>query len=283
MSKSQRPGICITWQYVQQILIMPDHQYTCGRLVPIHSHLLLNLFIQTYDYIGSLHEEWTFLLWSRWTKVKALYIITRYIPFFLVAADLYMIFAPNKDADAKCWMLMNIYSCLGVVSLTFSECIFILKTYALWDKVRIVLVAMLSALFAITVSFIGFWFATSDATTSTISGTVDCSWNMRILYFSMPFLPSFVFALELADSQGPSGRHPGAAQYVLLRMQFVSLSHERPHASAVFLCYRKLPRTVFILAILATRMHLHLWHNYWHAHHPDALTLLNYKMLSFIE
>ncbi|KAG1897207.1 uncharacterized protein F5891DRAFT_1049724 [Suillus fuscotomentosus] len=101
-----------------------------------------------------------------------------------------MIFAPNKDADAKCWMLMNIYSCLGVVSLTFSECIFILRTYALWNKNRIVLVAMLSALFAITVSFIGFWFATSDATTSTISGTVGCSWNMRIIYFSMPFLPS---------------------------------------------------------------------------------------------
>ncbi|KAG1895810.1 uncharacterized protein F5891DRAFT_1175476 [Suillus fuscotomentosus] len=140
---------------------MPDHQYTL-----------------TYDYISSFHEEWTFLLQLRWTKVKALYIIARYVPFSLVTADLYMIFAPNKDADAKCWMLMNIYSCLGVVSLTFSE-------------------SMLFTLFAITVSFIGFWFATSDATTSTISGTVGCSWNMHIIHFSMPFLPSFVFALGL--------------------------------------------------------------------------------------
>ncbi|KAG2045854.1 hypothetical protein BDR06DRAFT_977909 [Suillus hirtellus] len=297
MSKSQRPGICITWQYVQQILIMPDHQYTCGRLVPIHSHLLLNLFIQTYDYIGSLHEEWTFLLWSRWTKVKALYIITRYIPFFLVAADLYMIFAPNKDADAKCWMLMNIYSCLGVVSLTFSECIFILKTYALWDKVRIVLVAMLSALFAITVSFIGFWFATSDATTSTISGTVDCSWNMRILYFSMPFLPSFVFALGLfflalirVIQSWRTARGPLGAILVQHNMfyyacsLFLSAMNVLTPVLFSYVTANFLERfQVFILAILATRMHLHLWHNYWHAHHPDALTLLNYKMLSFIE
>ncbi|KAG1827897.1 hypothetical protein EV424DRAFT_1345210 [Suillus variegatus] len=169
---------------------MPDHQYTCVMLVTIW----------TYDYISSLHEEWTFLLRSRWTKVKALYIIARYVPFSLVAADLYMIFAPNKDADAvsvqRTCPLMNDADCVNSPEmLDVDE--YLLITYALWNKNRIVLVAMLSALFAITVSFISFWFATSDATTSTISGTVGCSWNMRIIYFSMPFLPSFVFALGL--------------------------------------------------------------------------------------
>ncbi|KAG1801863.1 hypothetical protein EV424DRAFT_396561 [Suillus variegatus] len=133
---------------------------------------------------------------------------------------------------------------------------------------------MLSALFAITVSFIGFWFATSDATTSTISGTVGCSWNMRIIYFSMPFLPSFVFALGLfflaliraIQSWRTARGHLGAILvkhnmfyyacslcesgfgYVSVLIDDCcsesSLSHERPHASAVFLCFRKLPRTV---------------------------------------
>lgn len=59
--------------------------------------------MQTYDYACALHEEvmirsvtisvwiltirrpkWEFLRRSRWTKVKALYIMTRHLPFFLI-------------------------------------------------------------------------------------------------------------------------------------------------------------------------------------------------------
>ncbi|KAG1837098.1 hypothetical protein DFJ58DRAFT_816689, partial [Suillus subalutaceus] len=47
-----------------------------------------------YDYICSLYEEWTFLLRSRWTKVKALYIITRYVPFLIPIVNLYRAFIP---------------------------------------------------------------------------------------------------------------------------------------------------------------------------------------------
>ncbi|KAG1739400.1 uncharacterized protein EDB91DRAFT_381959 [Suillus paluster] len=35
----------------------------------------------TYDYACSLHQELGFLLRSRWTKVKGLYIVTRYTSF----------------------------------------------------------------------------------------------------------------------------------------------------------------------------------------------------------
>ncbi|KAG2047210.1 hypothetical protein BDR06DRAFT_120275 [Suillus hirtellus] len=100
----------------------------------------------TYDYISLLHEEWSFLLQSRWTKLKALYIVARYIPFFFIATDLYMIFTPNENPD-KCRMLINIYSCFGVISLTCSECFFVLRTYALWNKNRNLLVTMMFALF----------------------------------------------------------------------------------------------------------------------------------------
>ncbi|KAG2099288.1 uncharacterized protein F5147DRAFT_839465 [Suillus discolor] len=249
--------------------------YTCVTLVTIW----------TYDYISSLQEEWTFLLRSRWTKVKALYIIARYVPFSLVAADLYMIFAPNKDADAvsvrRTCPLVNDADCVNSPEmLDVDE--YLLITYALWNNNRIVLVAMLSALFAITVSFIGFWFATSDATTSTISGTVGCSWNMRIIYFSMPFLPSFVFALGLfflalirVIQSWRTARGPLGAILVKHNMFYYACTMNVltpvlfSYVSANFLERFQ----VFILAILATRMHLHLWHDYWHAHNPDALTV----------
>ncbi|KAG1809115.1 uncharacterized protein BJ212DRAFT_616636 [Suillus subaureus] len=74
----------------------------------------------TYDYVTLLYKEWTFLLRSRWTKVKALYIIARYVPFFFIATDLYLTFVPNENPD-KCRMLIGIYSCFGVTSLTCSE------------------------------------------------------------------------------------------------------------------------------------------------------------------
>ena len=65
---------------------------------------------QTYDYACSFHEEvikitsrsklflisyrfkWVFLRHSRSTKVKVLYIVTRYAPFFLFAIHLYRTF-----------------------------------------------------------------------------------------------------------------------------------------------------------------------------------------------
>lgn len=111
-----------------------------------------------YDYICSFHEEWKFLYRSRWTKVKALYIIARYVPFLFVITDLFLNFSPYENSK-KCKILVNIYSGFGVVSLTCSECFFVLRTYALWNSNKIILVAMLSTLFAIIALFIGICFS----------------------------------------------------------------------------------------------------------------------------
>ncbi|KAG2067966.1 hypothetical protein BDR04DRAFT_821926 [Suillus decipiens] len=99
----------------------------------------------TYDFVCSLHEEWTFLLRSRWTKVKGLYIITRYIPFALIIMDLCLALA-QKENPEKCLVLSNIFVSFEAISLACSEIFFILRTYALWNNNKIVLVAMLSAL-----------------------------------------------------------------------------------------------------------------------------------------
>ncbi|KAG2341870.1 hypothetical protein BDR05DRAFT_964948 [Suillus weaverae] len=76
----------------------------------------------TYDYVCSLHEEWKFLLQSRWSKVKALYIIARYVPFVLITADVYLNFTPNEN-PSKCQIMIIIYSGFCQISVTCSECI----------------------------------------------------------------------------------------------------------------------------------------------------------------
>ncbi|KAG2054112.1 hypothetical protein BDR06DRAFT_971806 [Suillus hirtellus] len=77
-------------------------------------------FLSTYDYACSLHEEWSFLLQSRWGKMKCLYIVTRYIPFIFLATDLYLYFTPNENTG-KCRELENIESGLGIVLVIVSE------------------------------------------------------------------------------------------------------------------------------------------------------------------
>jgi hypothetical protein len=46
-------------------------------------------FIASFIISMNMLPKWTFLLQSRWTKVKGLYIVARYIPFLLFTGHLY--------------------------------------------------------------------------------------------------------------------------------------------------------------------------------------------------
>ncbi|KAG1854109.1 hypothetical protein C8R48DRAFT_722321 [Suillus tomentosus] len=107
-----------------------------------------------YDYACSFHDELTFLLQSRWTKVKGLYVIARYLPFLVLVTYQYRVGLTPNDPN-KCRMVNNIiYFCLSVISVACSEFLFLLRTYALWNNNGIVLAAMLSAFFVVAVASI---------------------------------------------------------------------------------------------------------------------------------
>ncbi|KAG1739548.1 hypothetical protein EDB19DRAFT_2025101, partial [Suillus lakei] len=155
----------------------------------------------TYDYACSLHEEWTILLRSRWTKVKSLYIITRYIPFLLIVTELYQYFAPNENTN-KCQIVISIYSCLSIISVASSEFFFMLRTYALWDNNRIVLAAMLSAFFAIAVASVYMNVIGVDAshvTISAIPGITGCYRTSSGVQIAISFVLLFAFQLGLVS------------------------------------------------------------------------------------
>ncbi|KAG1837104.1 hypothetical protein DFJ58DRAFT_155941 [Suillus subalutaceus] len=188
-----------------------------------------------YDYICSLHEEWTFLLRSRWTKVKALYITARYVPFLIITMNLYLAVAPNENTN-KCQISIDIITSLSLILLSCSECFFVLRTHALWNNNRILLVVMLSTLFAIIVSsfIIGFTATVTSYSTSwrSAKGPLDAILvKHNIFYYACGLLLSVVNVV------------------VPLLPVFDSLSYFLPEGFKLF-----------ILAILATRMHLHLWH-----------------------
>ncbi|KAG1809169.1 uncharacterized protein BJ212DRAFT_619882 [Suillus subaureus] len=250
----------------------------------------------TYDFVCSLHEELTFLLRSRWTKVKGLYIIARYVPFVLIILVLCSTLAQNENPE-KCRILSNISAFFGLMSLTFSECFFTLRTYALWSNNRIVLVAMLSALFATVVSSVSLVLVagvTSEVTTSAIPGIPGCSGSPHGVLLFLPYILMFVFQLGLVCLTIirviQSWRSAKGLLYAMLvkhnifyhacGLLFSAVNVLLPMLlSDVYSVYSSLEGLqIFILAILATRMHLHLWHVERHVDGSEALVRISIEI-----
>ncbi|KAG1793577.1 hypothetical protein EV424DRAFT_1604979 [Suillus variegatus] len=285
----------------------------------------------TYDYACSLHEEWTFLLRSRWCKMKAFYIVTRYFSFIFLATDLYrafrssthrsdngltflVYFAPNEN-PGKCRVLENIQSGLGTVLVVFSEYFFVSRTYVLWNKNRVLLAAIVCTSFVssksthgiqasgrcisqiVLVASFSIVFATdvpASYATSVIPGISGCYQSSSRYQLSIPFILLSVFELGLmiltlihaiqdwrtntSRLYGVLVNHNifyyacGSRESTLLRAVF-------PYSFMIILFAEVISVTNIItslllqdsyqtilydfqfimLAILAMRMHLHLW------------------------
>ncbi|KAG1728331.1 hypothetical protein EDB19DRAFT_164630 [Suillus lakei] len=223
-------------------------------------------------------DEWTFLLRSRWTNVKCLYIIARYVPFCLITADLWLTLAPDENANT-CRI-----------------------TYALWSNNRIVLVAMLLTLFATIVSFIGIWFsatATSQYFTTSaipgITGITGCYRTSSSVRLYLPFILLFMFQLGLVSltliRAIQNWRLTGCPLYAVLvkhnifyyacglLLSGLNVLVPMLFSNSAYHSFLE-DLEVFILAILATRMHLHLWRIGRHAHDSEALLWISTSNLS---
>ncbi|KAG2069058.1 hypothetical protein BDR04DRAFT_725822 [Suillus decipiens] len=238
-----------------------------------------------YDYACSIHEEWSFLLRSDWSKVKVLYIVTRYAPFIILTTVLYLCFTPTENPN-KCRMLSNICSGFIMVSAIGSEGFFILRTCALWNNNKILLAALLVAGLIIVGVSLGITFTTAPTAyaTSTIQGITGCYWSSGSLQLFIPYLLLSAFQLgimilTLVRAIQSWQINPSHLYSVLVKHNvfyymcgflfsvaniFVSvlLHYSYDDVLQVF--------QFMILAILATRMHLHLWQMNQQAHGSDA-------------
>lgn len=144
----------------------------------------------TYDYACSIRKEGIFLFCSRWSRVKLLYIVTRYVSFLLFSAHSHRNFVPDEISDT-CQSVNNICSSLSMVSIVCSECFFILRTYVLWNNNKVVLAVMLSTFATLIVgSIVAVFSATAIAPfeTSSIPGITGCyqsSGSVRLVFFCL--------------------------------------------------------------------------------------------------
>ncbi|KAG2359703.1 hypothetical protein BDR07DRAFT_1414474 [Suillus spraguei] len=232
-----------------------------------------------YDYVCSLHEEWSFLLQSHWSKVKALYIVTRYIPFLIIVTILYESSIPNDSQD-KCRLLANINSALGMISVIASESFFVLRTCALWSNNRILLAAMLFSFVTFVGGSVGIAFsttATAAFATSPIPGITGCYQSSDVIELFIPFLLLFIFELALMTLTLIRAIqnwqiNPSHLYIVLVKHNIFYYACGFLFSVANIFTSLLLPYSYhavlhnfqfIILAILATRMHRQLWH--WQA------------------
>ncbi|KAG2113380.1 hypothetical protein DEU56DRAFT_191527 [Suillus clintonianus] len=244
----------------------------------------------TYDYACSLHEEWTFLLRSRCTKVKGLYVITRHAPFFFLAAELCQYFTPNGN-PYNCRIPSNFYSVLSIISVACSELFFVIRTYALWNNNRIALAAMLSAFLVAAVGFLVIFsitVITSQVATIAIPGITGC-YQTSTSFLFIQFLLLFAFQLGLISFTLihviQCWRTTNGPLYAILVKHNIFYYASGLFLSAVNVLISMLfGHSIYhpilkdceclILAILATRMHLHLWYTDLDAHGSDALGMI---------
>ncbi|KAG1739421.1 uncharacterized protein EDB91DRAFT_383353 [Suillus paluster] len=234
----------------------------------------------TYDYACSFVEEWTFLLGSRWTRIKSLYIVTRIMPFFLLVINLYQNFTPTGDFN----ILGFIDVAFGILSVTCSESFFILRTYALWNNNRYVLAAMLTAFFATFVASIVTSLSNdviAPYATGVIPGMTGCFLNGRL---SIPYILLFQFELGLISltliRAIQSWRTADSPLYAILVKHnifyyacglFFSGANVVTSFTVHYQYHAMFQDFQFIiLAILALRMHLQLWQINEHVHGSDA-------------
>ncbi|KAG2147681.1 hypothetical protein DEU56DRAFT_133945 [Suillus clintonianus] len=229
-----------------------------------------------YDYACSVRQEGTFLFCSRWSRVKFLYVVTRYVPFLLFVAHLTLNFVPDETSN-MCQFVNNVCSAFSLISIVCSECFFILRTYVLWNQNKVVLVAMILTFAGVIVgSMVALFSSTATAPfeTSSISGITGCYQSSGSAGLFVPFL--LLFGLELMlisltlTCAVRNWRTTHNRLYVVLLKHNVFYYACGLFFSAVNVLTSLLLDYAYsgmfqdfqfiIHAILATRMHLHLWH-----------------------
>ncbi|KAJ6590404.1 hypothetical protein DFH09DRAFT_1139297 [Mycena vulgaris] len=124
-----------------------------GRVVPI-THIAF-LTILVYDWMCTLDQEVSYVWNSSWTTGKLLFIINRYLPFVVVSVSVagqHTLIRP-----AECLTRYKLVSWLTLFGVHLSEVILMLRTYAIWERRRGVLVFLIILFLSTAIPAAVFW------------------------------------------------------------------------------------------------------------------------------
>ncbi|KAG2146370.1 uncharacterized protein EDB93DRAFT_471762 [Suillus bovinus] len=111
------------------------------RLQTVKYFKMVGLAILVFDYCINLEAEID-LTWGRkWDFVRILFAAARYTPFIGVPVDL--IYSLGPTSPRLCSSLYQVTSWLNIIGTVAAELLLLVRTYTLWGRSRVLLVALL--------------------------------------------------------------------------------------------------------------------------------------------
>ncbi|KAH7924144.1 hypothetical protein BV22DRAFT_530784 [Leucogyrophana mollusca] len=111
------------------------------------------LTLLTYDYIINLDHEVAYVFGTKLSVSKCTYLVCRYAPFIFLGFQWPITLASGLGIKT-CSTMFHIRMWLNVVTLCAVECVFLLRTHALWGCNKRILVVLLSSLVVTLVSVV---------------------------------------------------------------------------------------------------------------------------------
>ncbi|KIJ11093.1 hypothetical protein PAXINDRAFT_15995 [Paxillus involutus ATCC 200175] len=100
------------------------------------------LVIWLYEYTITLDDKITFLRDSRWSIVKIIYSVCRYLMFpFVIANTSYSLQQGLAVKECRSYFQFNLFA--GTTIIICAELMFLVRTYALWHRSRTALIIIL--------------------------------------------------------------------------------------------------------------------------------------------
>ncbi|KAG2146375.1 uncharacterized protein EDB93DRAFT_471885 [Suillus bovinus] len=111
------------------------------RLQVVKYFKMIGLTILVFDYCIKLEAEID-LTWGRkWDLIRVLFVVARYVPFIVVPVDL--IYSLGPTSPEICLTLYHVISWVNIIGIVAAEALLLVRTYTLWGRNRVLLVALL--------------------------------------------------------------------------------------------------------------------------------------------
>ncbi|KAJ3481662.1 hypothetical protein NLI96_g7507 [Meripilus lineatus] len=89
--------------------------------------------IFVWDYLLTIHLEVDYMWSSKWSLVKILFILTRYLPIVDLTIMLFFDLNPGASTDA-CHILFSVAGWFMSIGIIVAEMIVVLRTWAIWER-----------------------------------------------------------------------------------------------------------------------------------------------------
>ncbi|KAG1777699.1 hypothetical protein EV702DRAFT_218028 [Suillus placidus] len=114
-------------------MILPPFRHAIMKVV--------GLAVLVFDYCIKLEAEID-LIWGRkWDYIRIIFAVARYMPFVEVPVDL--IYTLGPTSPRLCLSLYQVASWLNIIGTVAAESLLFVRTYTLWGRNRVLLVALL--------------------------------------------------------------------------------------------------------------------------------------------